>query len=267
MIRSVIFLLCSTFILLSCDRDDDTYQANEASFDFELLNENGESVSHVSNQSVDELEIDKSLAIWGNEFRPDFLSDRWQHDFPEPYQIFLHAEREENDEIGFISLNFSIPVGKELTPGEYQQVELNKERWLESLKRMWEMRQENAKGAQIQNNYQHPVLEHMHDIEPGNVTVNYFESGFGRSATPRIYAAMSGSMTLDEVTDEFVKGEFSVEVSGISWDFLEKSDFPENITTTNYQIVGSFTAGKGDYEDLREIRERLTPMRGIIPIL
>lgn len=271
-------VLLGGFLLLNLNGCDITGDPNpeesiEPGFSYEIVDDNGETLSKVTHEKVDDIEVETSLGLFGNNFIPTEMLDMIsQHLGVDPEtlkqnEVILHAEKGIEQEVHFASLRFSFPPSLPLQAGTFQIYSLTSEQWLNTLKMMWEIRQSRGSENPLPENIlQNKGVAGMSDEM---ISMNYYEFGFGLQETMFMFISTGGSLELDEVTEEFVTGNFSVELMGVPMDILEAEEFPEAPDIHTVRIIGDFVAEPGDFEDLKRIRFNLLEDSGIpfIPML
>ncbi|MEX1268694.1 MAG: hypothetical protein WEA56_06800 [Balneolaceae bacterium] len=276
--KSTFQILLGGFLLLilnGCDvtGDPDPEESIEPGFSYEIVDDNGEILNKVTHEKVDDIEVETSLGLFGNNFIPaemlDIISQHLGVD-PETLkqnEIILHAEKGIEQEVHFASLRFSFPPSMPLQAGMFQIHSLTKEQWLNTLRLMWEIRQSRGSEYPLTEN----IIQNkgVAGTSDEMISMNYYEFGFGLQETMFMFISTGGSLGLDEVTEEYVTGNFSVELMGVPMDILEAEEFPEAPDIHMVRIIGDFVAEPGDFEDLKRIRFNLLEDAGIpfIPML
>lgn len=229
-------------------------------FSFEILDENGELLRQVTHERVGGVEIETSLGLFGDNFLPPRsaaeLAERLgiEPDELRKHAIYLHAEnssREAGEEVHFLALNFSFPGMEHWESGTYRvSASITIDRWLEALRNIWELRQEQREGPQAKQGP--PLYEKQTDMEEPSMDVNFTERVFGsqgESHLSTLYLPTGGHMELEEVSGDNVAGNFSLDMAGLPAEILSADEFPEDPEIRNYRITGNFVAEYGDYQD------------------
>ncbi len=262
-------------ILNGCDvtGDPDPEESIEPGFSYEIVDDNGVTLNKVTHEKVDDIEVETSLGLFGNNFIPTEMLDMIsQHLGVDPEtlkqdEIILHAEKGIEQEVHFASLRFSFPPSLPLQAGTFQIYSLTKEQWLNTLRLMWEIRQSRGSENPLPEN----ILQNkgVAGTSDDMISMNYYEFGFGLQETMFMFISTGGSLELDEVNEEFVTGNFSVELMGVPIHIFEAEEFPEAPEVHTVRIIGDFVAEPGDFEDLKRIRFNLLEDAGIpfIPML
>lgn len=256
-------------ILNGCDITGEPFpeESIEPGFSYKIVDENGVTLNKVTHERVDDIEVETSLGLFGNNFIPtemlDLISQRFGVD-PETLkrdEIILHAEKGIEQEVHFASLRFSFPPSLPLQAGTFQNYSLTKEQWLNTLRLMWEMRQSRGSENPLPEN----ILQNKGVAGTADemISMNYYEFGFGLQETMFMFISTGGSLDLNEVTEEFVAGDFSVELMGVPINILDAEEFPETPDVHTVRIIGNFVAEPGDFEDLKRIRFNLLEDTGI----
>lgn len=256
--RMVFGFVMLTFALLACDQGNDAEINKEPSFNYHLYDEEGQPISKVSDESVDEIRIDESIALWGNRFYSERMQEMFEErsgrDLPDINQIHLYAEDVDDIDSDYAYLSFTLPTGSSFTPGEFTQPTIDTDDWLEMMERRSEMMQDQRGGRNLNSRSEGFATSMMGYHNSDLLSASYSESGFGRKA--KAFLSLESSLTIDNVSEEYIEGEFRMLVAGISMEKLMKDSFPEidELDIIRYEIVGSFTAEKGGFEELRHIR-------------
>ncbi|MEX2344867.1 MAG: hypothetical protein WD604_04585 [Balneolaceae bacterium] len=267
---SQVLLVGFLFLILNgCDvtGDSDPEESIEPGFSYEIVDDDGETLNKVTHEKVDDIDVETSLGLFGNNFIPAEMLDRIsQHLGVDPEtlkqdEIILHAEKGIEQEVHFASLRFSFPPSLPLQAGTFQIYSLTKEQWLNTLRLIWEIRQSRGSENPLPENNLHS----KGGIGTANemINMNYYEFGFGLQDTMFMFISTGGSLELDEVNEEFVMGNFSVELMGVPMDILEAEEFPEAPDVHTVRIIGDFVAEPGDFDDLKRIRFNLLEDAGI----
>lgn len=144
--RLSLYLLPIFLIAIGCDRTTDPGSDEDFEpqrFQVDLIDENGETIEQLSNQKAGELEIDQSIALFGNNFRPPGMAERMGID-PEHLkrdQIILHAEQEIDGELFYITMNFAFQNQRTWSRGSFYAIERPKEDIIERFRLSWQIRQ------------------------------------------------------------------------------------------------------------------------------
>lgn len=268
----ILFLGVLTLILSGCDISGGQDEASpvEPYFSYEVYDESGNLLQRVSNERVDEVEIETSLGLFGEQFYPPWIVD-WieetiaEHTDIDPgdinldkHSIWLHAEQGVQENIYFSMLNFTFPVMEEWNKNTFHVSALvSKEEWVNFLRYIWENMKEFHGDSSGRINVQ---ITHMsRDMDEHSVIINYHESGFGLQGTSYVFLPQGGYVELESVTGEFAEGNFSIDLTGLPADILavNAEEFPENPEFRDFRITGQFAAEYGDYNDLKQARHDL----------
>jgi len=262
----VLFLCCgvASIGLTGCDvfNSDDDASNREPFFNFEVQDENGEVLTVASSEQLDGTEIETGIGLFGEQFiSPEVIErfietaeeagiDRDKEDFRQ-LDMFLHAEKGINDNIHFVSLNFSFLRSEKWKEGRFQVVGLSREEWLDSIQLFWE----RARDRGLE---QHDLLASTIFIFPPgtdehSVWMQYKEAGFGKNHE-YVFQPIKGFVELEHVSDEHAEGNFSVDLGALSSDILSGDQFPEDPGFRTFHISGNFVTEHGNYEDLEQVR-------------
>lgn len=238
--------------------DDADSGIDEPFFNYNVYDESGELVQTVTSERVGEQELDISLGIFGDRFLPpelaESLVDRLGVD-PDDLnrnQIYLHAERGLSDEVNFMTLHFAFDRREEWSTGTFDLSTFSKERWLNSLENIWKLMRERM-AYQTQDD----EIEFTPTPTDSRVNFNIVEHMLAMREIPFMYIATEGYLELEEVSDEFLPGNFSIELAGLPADILQAEEFPDDPEFAAYRIEGSFAAEYGDFNKLLKARTDL----------
>lgn len=148
--------------------------------------------------------------------------------------------------------------------GEYHLPSISKEKQLELLRFMWETRQNSPfPGESVRNQF---PKSNETDVSNQYASIDYSDSGFLTEnsygikidSTGLFYRSTKGTVELTHISDDAVKGDFTVDLVGFPMKILFFSDeFPENPELQPFTITGNFTAIPGDYYDLADSLENI----------
>lgn len=262
-------VLSAILFLTSCDSPNGPGNEEELnySFEYKVFDENGGLLSVVSDKQVDENPIKASAGYFGYEFFPPWLLESIPENSPidpesvKENQIYLIAETDLPEPSKTYSLRISFPDMQQWETGEYQLPNIPKEKHMELLRIMWELRQNNPFPGKF-------VPDRFKSNEAGvsnkMASVDYSETGFMTSSsygvkidsTGLLYRSTKGVVELTHTSDKVIEGSFTVELTGFPMEIIFFSDeFPENPELQMFTITGNFTAIPGDYDDLVETSE------------
>lgn len=247
--------------------ETETDQVIESGFSYEIIDEKGVTLNKVTHQKVDDVEVETSLGLFGNEFFPfemrDAISEKFGLD-PDLFkrnEIILHAEKGIEGDVHFASLRFSLPQLVPFHTSTFQITSLTEEQWLNMLRIMWEMRREHRSPKALSENLL--TNNSIAGSADEKVGINYYEFGFGLQETMFMFLSTGGELELENVTDEYVSGNFSVHLTGLPMDIFDANEFPDTPDVHRVRIIGNFVAEPGDFNDLKQIRSNLLRETGI----
>lgn len=233
----------------------------EFSFDIQWTDERGEIVEFISYDASDNSESKTVVGAFGTRFHPIHSAGQQKLNFPnleeeessvDHHEIYLHVGESSNQELEYISMNFSFPSMQKWKQGEYKQTEFDSDIKEESRLNYWQLRREYRKGAfQFNSNEFRGLFEFGSGVE---LNINMLSAGYGGNSNQMIYHANSGSLTIDKVRDDLLIGEFSAKMTGLPEYIFDKSKMPDNPEFREYQVSGTFKVSAGTYEDLTDIR-------------
>lgn len=265
-------ILTAGFLLLilnSCDvtGEADPDEITEPGFSYEIIDENGKTLNKVTHENVDDVEIETSLGLFGDEFFPFEIrvevSDQFGLD-PDLFkrnEIILHAEKGIEGDVHFASLKFSLPRSVPFHKDTFQISSLTQEQWLNMLRIMWEMRREHRSEKSISENLL--ANNTIAGSTDERVSISYYEFGFGLQETMFMFISTGGELELENVTEEHVSGNFSVDLIGLPMDIFDAKEFPDTPDIHRVRIIGNFIAEPGDFNDLKQIRFDLLRDTGV----
>ncbi len=271
-VMSLFTAITFLFFLNSCDtlNSSEKDEKTQFSFDYNVYNEHGELLSAVSDKQINDDPIKASAGYFGSEFFPPWLLENISENSPinpedlKEKKIYLHAETELPETSKTYSLRLSFPEMQQWETGEYHLPSISKEKHLELLRFMWETRQ-NSPFSRKSLQSQFPKSNET-DVSQKLASVDYSESGFMTAnrygvkidSTDLLYRPTKGAVELTHISDDAVKGDFTVELLGFPMKILFFSDeFPENPELQMFIITGNFTAIPGDYYDLVDSSENI----------
>lgn len=266
-ILALFSMMTFLFFLNSCDtlNAPEEKEKTQFSFSYNIYDEQGELSASVTDKQIDNHSIKASAGYFGSEFFPPWLLESISENSPidpedlKKKQIYLHAETELQETLKTYSLRLNFPNLQQWEPGEYHLPNISKEKHLELLRMMWEIRQNNPLPKKsVQSQF---IKSNETIATEQTASIDYSESGFMTENTYGIkidrtgllYRSTKGAVELTHISDEVVEGNFTVELVGFPMEILFFSDeFPENPELEMFTITGNFKAIPGDYYDLVE---------------
>jgi hypothetical protein len=272
---AALFTGVSVLIMSGCDMfgNPDEKAPAPHQFSFEVSDESGEVLKRVTDKSIDDIEIETSLGLFGEYFTPPEIADFIREQYgAEPdlsrHEIWLHSEHGVGEDAHFVTLNFDFPRMDGWNAGTYPVDARSQEEWLELLRNIWEVLREHRNEGLAKANL--PAGTNHQQIEDQSVRVNYHESGFGNvigftgslswgDLTEYLYLPTGGYLELENMTRYNAEGKFSIEMAALSGEVMsfDNEEFPEDPEFRMYRITGDFVAEYGDYHDLMEARADL----------
>lgn len=259
----LIFTANLMFYMAGCDitGERDSTELPEPGFNYEIVDENGITINRVTHKKIDELEVETSLGLFGNEFMSAQLLEQLTQQLGLDQEMFrrdeiiLHAESGIDQDVHFASLKFTFPKSAPFGTGSHQISSLPKEHLLNIIHIFWEMRRDRMSAIKLNQslNNESQIIGSFDD----SVQMNYFEFGFGLQDIQYMYFSTGGNLTINSVTEERISGSFSVDLAGIPILIFDLEEFPAEPELREIRIIGEFTAEPGDFEDLKQIRTDL----------
>lgn len=262
MLRLLVYFLTFFFLATGCERNESSIEKSEPYFSYSLYNEGGNRISQI-NGEVKNIKSENSYALWGNNLSATEVKSL-DNNRESTSKIIFHTENEHSDGVDHITFVFRLSGKEVLTPGKYSHPEYDLANWLTSVEEFWKMRQEHREGVQVQDGtFRLPIHADSIHEESTLTSVIYLESGFNGNNNPYLYSALQGNLTIHEVDETKIKGDFSISLAGVPWDIFERDEFNEDFDFREHQAVGSFIAEKGDYTSLKQINADLSPLQGL----
>lgn len=222
-------------------------------FSYEVFDENGLKLRQVTHEQINEVKIETSFGLFGEQFLSPSVAEQLNLDIdPSDLQhneIYLHAEKGINEDINFATLDFSFPVEKNWHNDSYRVVQLyTKKQWLEMIRQA---------RQHVENPEDLPPIEQVPEftfpeMDEHSIIVNYNERGLSQVGTDYLYIVTNGKLELTSVSDNRIKGHFSIELSALPSDILTTDTLPDDPKFKEFRIIGDFTAKHGNYKDLLE---------------
>lgn len=255
-LRWVAGVMIAALLVAGCDIFDSKESEGVSdlqSFRYQVLDENDVLLREISHEGTEEMYIDVSLALFGEQFLPESMvklfEERWEKrleqnpdlempDFRRP-QIHLHAENANDDDILYTSLHFQMHNMEQWEPGVYVTHDITVEQWLEFARQS-----PFGPGG------------NMSVFRGGDVpdmTVGYQEYGFGIGFQRSVYQTLEGHLKLQTVGGDHLEGSFEMELAAMR-KLTHNEPFPDDPEVRRYRILGNFVAEYGDFEDLQQAR-------------
>lgn len=260
----VYVLVIGLLFVVSCDRlnsTDNLEIPENHSFSIEFIDESGSIVEQYSHLTTDEFEIENSFGLFGDNFLPPDIVEMITSQTPitpeqlRRDQIYLHAEKEVEDEIFHVTLNFRFQNQDEWKTGSHYVTQYSEEYWIERFRISWEIfRNEDPTGS---GGLRSIPFHETSPMPSQQVVVNYLQQGFSGVSKPYFFHSLGGVVELEEVHDQFLTGRFNIELLGLPNDVYQMDEFPDELDTVRYSVAGEFTVLNGDYQDLAEMRANL----------
>ncbi len=243
-------------LLLQCGEQKERPLNNDdvSVFEIQLLDNRGQVLQHVRQDTGKSINTKVSLGVFGEKFHPTQTDNgQVEKNDAEIHEIYLHLENNSNPEPEFVSLNFSFPAMNKWKPGEYKQPKISKENRINAVHKYWELRKEQQKGAHRPGS----GVSSYQDLDESDVFINFITSSKGINPEYKrqrhIFYSHGGSVTLDRVGDEQIRGAFSVKVTGVPESLFDSKEFPDDPKMQTFQLTGEFDVVRGDHETLQGI--------------
>lgn len=252
--QTIVALFMGVFILImsGCEVSGNE-ESVQPQFSYEIYDEKGELLKKVTHERVGDVEMERSFGLFGDHFAPPTFAEKIGRDWEDlrQHEIYLHVEKGVGEDLHFVTLRFSFNKMEEWKSGVYGvSTFLSKEEWLDRVRNMWE-RQQDFRQVQYQEYANQNLLPNTNllEMEEQAMSVHYDERGFGIKRY--IYLSTGGYLELENVSDDRLKGNFSVDLAALPADILLADEFPEDPEFRTFRITGTFVTEYGDFYDLK----------------
>jgi hypothetical protein len=205
----------------------------KAQFSYEIMDRDGNIVAAVSHDQVQNQATERYASIFGDRFLPEWMieSGNLPPDVMNKLEIWLHAETGNNEMVQ--TLRFSFTELNEWKEGRFDFPAISEENWIQMMKLVWENRQHNL-NAEPENHFK--FISEKSQSGGSAAGANYYEARFATEysyglpidSTKVKYQVASGFIDLEQVSIDFVNGNFLMDVLGLPMEVIYFSEiFPQ----------------------------------------
>jgi hypothetical protein len=259
----ILLLIIPALILQSCDLGPGSEEIRpDHSFEVSIFDEDGNNLGTITQQSTVPEPGVNSFAMFGNDFIfPGFkesLSETLDLPIDEIFQneIFLHSASDESNGRNGLTLHFVLYPETSFSPKTYPFIEFPEEYFKASLKRSWEITNNNPEDI----SYPAPgdsIPDYLTDSDAlANLTfrqiglISELDFGFPVKADRYITMTRTGFIELTASGEDQIEGNFEAEIQAVLGEVLLGDEFPDELDIEVFTIRGTFTAKSGDLDDL-----------------
>jgi hypothetical protein len=260
-------LLITSIFFTACDLDLNSDPIRpDHTFEVTIFDESGNTLNSIIHDSSAENANTNSIAVFGDDFIPDWVkermneSDTWTPGNFYQDEIYLHTEIISDEDQSFSSFRLTLSNEIELTTDKYLFNSFSEEYFKDRLKHTWDCFYDD-----LENNCVDEFKKPNHyDNSEVLAILTFAQQGFfsdqryGNQIAKDNYLAFTGNGYLEilNILEDQVEGVFESEIFAVSLeDVFYQDEFPEDIQIKRFTVIGSFTAKHGDWQDLIEFEK------------